>query len=119
MKHLKLFEQFEDEEEPWWDKESEFDKIETKLKIVRSKADSTYFYVIENPTSDDIIFFKNRPATRKSSHYDFNFVIKDLHRIYIYDEDKEFMKYDGSERSMGWTYFYYKDLPKEIKDRLV
>ena len=44
MKHIKLFEQFEKEENPWWEEESPFDKISEDEFIGISRIDGNKMY---------------------------------------------------------------------------
>ena len=109
MKHIKLFEQM-DEEESWWDEESEFDNLESKLKIVKYVGSNGDYYITDAtiPENGMIKTFNDVYSEYRLDLFDFNPIIKDTTRIFVFD-------YNGVSNNL----FQYKDLPKEIKDRLI
>ena len=114
MKHLKLFEQFEDEEEPWWDEESEFDNLQDKLHILKHK--SFGFFCIGKIFGDkillldivnDVSFFHTTPTDLSVSDFNLN---------PEFDKEKDIIYYFKKGSGVQCK---YEDLPKEIKNRLV
>ena len=108
MKHIKLFEQFE--EDSWWEEESPFDNIETKLKIIKYKNGFDSYYITEStiPKNGKIKIFNDIGNEYDTDAFDFNPTILEHTFINIFD-------YMGLEHMVC----QYKDLPKEIKDRLI
>ena len=101
MKHIKLFEQFEDDEDAWWEEESPFEK---KYRIIKHKNSSGYYILIE--INGDII----KIYDDQNSYYQLEYF--DL-----------FPEYDSNIiinvfENGGFFEYKYKNLPKEIKDKL-
>ena len=99
MKHLKLYEQF-DEEEAWWDEESPFDQIKD-LKIVKHGEND--FYLAKMIDGKNVRLYDD-------NRYDYKISIFDTHPIY-FDDTRITILYNH-EKSL------LKDLPKELKDRI-
>ena len=62
MKYLKLFEQFEDEEDAWWERESLFDEIEVgdKVRCIRNMQSNLILnkiYVVREVSIDSEITY--------------------------------------------------------------
>ena len=106
MKHIKLFEQM-DEEESWWDEESPFDNIKD-LRIIQFKGGS--YYILKGIKGDKITLFD------ENEHYDY--WLKDFNMNPKVDDDTTIYIIDALRRNYKFDY-QYKNLPKEIKDRLI
>ena len=105
MRWLKLFEQF-DEEESWWNEESPFDNVESKLRIIENAGD---FYLIkERKKNGNIVLFDDEKYDYQPHIFNLNPVFNEEYDLIgICDVDNTTKRY------------LYKDLPKEIKDRIV
>ena len=103
MKHIKLFEQF-NEEEPWWEEESPFDDFLPKLIVGKN---GPYFYALEDIGNGRVRIFD---GTETDIYNKNTFDYREKPR------DKDDFRIFGNKFK---NYCKYKDLPKEIKDRLI
>ena len=102
MKHIKLFEQFE--EDSWWEEESPFDVIKD-LKII--EIGGGYYYILKRRLNDNIILFDDDTSIYSPDIFNLNPEVHENSIIRICHPTNTPKQY------------LYKDLPKEIKDRLV
>ena len=102
MKHIKLFEQFEEDEDAWWEEESQFDRVRD-LTIVKNGKN---FYLAIDSDSNKISMFD---ASIKYNKGAFNFNPR-----FNYKNDVILILNDN----FGLRKYLYEDLPKEIKDRI-
>lgn len=105
MKHIKLFEQM-DEEESWWEKESPFDNLGPPLMLARARG-SLNFYIVKEIDNNNIRLWDSDYVHSKIS-YSLTTRPEENRRILYYEPE-----------STKLTKCLFKDLPKEIKDRLV
>ena len=115
MKHIKLFEQFEEdwnlfgEEDEWWEKESPFDK--PKLRIIKFLGK---YYIMEGISLEDKIILFNNRETGLSSNGDFEYI--DFRN---FSEDNINILYEDGPGTNRVENIKIEDLPKEIKNRLI
>jgi len=124
MKYLKAFEASKIK---WYSKgkfskpenlESDFDDIEDPLKIVKINNE---YYLIQTESDSETCFFKDsiiQFKNIKKEYVNINDLDTDNLEIEIYDKDSIFSnKY--VRRSLRWNTYRYKDLPEEIKNRII
>ena len=124
MKYLKLFEQFEDEEDVWWERP---DPYVEKLLIfnyimpgIRGKIKTDYY--LGTLDGDTIIIFENHPSRSYNLNNGWKICEKTEmfadSKIIIYDSENKYNQ--GYIRNNNpWKTFYFENLPKEIKDRII
>ena len=115
MKYIKLFEQFEDNEDAWWEKESQFDNIKD-LKIIYN---SHTFYLAQEIADGELRIFHNHHNSYDIRDFKISpKVFGDDIVIVIYDIENKYGVDNMGNNLMGWKYFKLNELPKEIKDRI-
>ena len=118
MKYLKLFEQFEDEEDAWWEELDEKDKLYI-IKYENSYTEKEYF--IGSLDENIITLFDNCPYKIKVDE-NWKIVSKDIiinseDSITIYDK---YHKHSSNiYRNYAWKKYHFNNLPKEIKNRII
>lgn len=106
MKYLKIYEQF-DEEDNWWEEKSPFDILESKLKIVKFR---NIFLLVEKIDYDGrITAYNNHKINLKMEECEF-FPINNINKNIIVRLYKKGVIYNE---------FTLKELPKEILDRII
>ena len=117
MKYLKLFEQFEDEENDWWDEESPFDFSYT---LITDKLGFTYYVAKYNKNNDTYSLFDNYPEVSSKYYRKWNEVSREINQskiVAIYDREN---KYGGKfQQKKDWKYYKYSDLPRKIRELML
>lgn len=113
MKHLKLYENFEEEEDSWWDEESPFDNIKYLTLCFYMGS----YYLIEEIVDNNVKLFDNHKKWYNIEMFKIRNIIQDDDNIYISDSNNKYNFFDNS--GSNWKKFKYKNLPKEIKDRII
>jgi hypothetical protein len=117
MRHLKLFEQFEEDE--WWDEGSKFDDYRSdKLMLFGNNDTNTLFVGSIDTDGNKILFFKNL-VTEPHLLSDRYFRIVPLDNVKKGGIIAAYDKNDPLGFNGGWRYYALDTLPKEIKDRLI
>ena len=101
MKYIKLFEQFEYEEDAWWKEESQFDNIKD-LKIIELGGT---FYILKKIINDKVFLYDN----------DYGYDLKNFNLNPIFNENTTIIVIKNDMIQ----FHQYKDLPEGIKDRLI
>ena len=126
MKHLKLFEQFNewDPFDPFGEEKKPYDG---ELRIIRYPkrmdfSDKNGLYIMEYIDSEDfVVLFRNHETLLKSDS-NFDYVdLKDISnedRIYIFEDNYENNDEDY-EDIQEKRLIRFENLPKEIKDRII
>ena len=116
MKYLKLFEQFEDEEN-WWDDPDPYMNNELMI-FCTNEFNGPYYLGKLDSDMDTILFFENLMdrSHKLSTGWKIS-KIDNKKSIVLYDYENKYKGY--SRLQFPWKSFKIRNLPKEIKDRII
>ena len=118
MKHLKLYEGF-DEEEAWWDEKDPFGEeikpyFDNKEFMIVQRIYNNFYYIAKIE-GENMIRWKNEPYSNSIENYRYPAHPQHFDKIFIYDKYNE---YRGYKSYYPWKYFYYGELPEELKNKI-